>query len=169
MREVDQEDPAPARAVHEHAAHQRPDRQRGAGDRAPDAEREGALRALELVREQRQRRGEHRRRPDPLRGAREVEHEPAARRRAQGRADGERDQPGGEDGAAAAAVGERARRQQRRGERERVGVDDPLQLREARVQVGPDRRQRDVDDGHVEQQHRRGRRHDGERDPAHAL
>ena len=46
---------------------------------------------------------------------------------------------------------------------ERVGVDDPLQAREAGVEVGGDRRQRGVDHRDVEHQHRRGRADHGER------
>ncbi len=54
---------------------------------------------------------------------------------------------------AAVAVGEHARRQQQRGERQRVGVKRPLHVAEARVQPRLDRRLRHDDDGHVEQQH----------------
>ena len=62
-------------------------------------------------------------------------------------------------------VGERAGRQQQRGERQRVGVDDPLQVGEAGVQVALDVGQRDVHDRDVEQQHE-GRHADGDQRPA---
>ena len=54
-------------------------------------------------------------------------------------------------------VGERAAREQQRGERERVGVDHPLQVAEVGAEVALDRGQRDVHDRDVEQQHERRR------------
>ena len=74
------------------------------------------------------------------------------------------DQADDEDAPAADAVGERAGGQQQRGERQRVGVDHPLQVGEVRVQVALDRRQRDVHDRDVEQEHE-GRRADGDQRP----
>ena len=70
-----------------------------------------------------------------------------------------------EEEPAAVAVGERAGGQDQRCERERVGVDHPLQPGQARVQVALDVRQRDVDDRDVEQEHER-RRADGDERPA---
>ena len=67
-----------------------------------------------------------------------------------------------EQHAATEAVGERAGRQHDGGERERVGVDDPLQAGEAGVEVGGDVGERGVDDRDVEHEHRGGRTHDGE-------
>ena len=64
--------------------------------------------------------------------------------------------------AATDAVGERAGRQHDGGERERVGVDDPLQAGEAGVEVGGDVGERGVDDRDVEHEHRGGGAHDGE-------
>ena len=162
---VDQEDPAPAGAVDEQAADDGADGQRGAGDGAPHAEREAALATLELVREQGERGGEHGRRSDALGAARDVEGEPGARRAARCREQCEGEQAGGEDRSPADPVGERAGREQRRGEGEGVGVDHPLQLGEAGVEIVADDGEGDVDDGDVEQQHRRARRHDGEREP----
>ena len=46
-----------------------------------------------------------------------------------------RAKPDGEDPPAAEPVAERAEDEQERGERERVGVDDPLQVAEAGVEV----------------------------------
>ena len=66
-------------------------------------------------------------------------------------------------------VGHRAGRQQERRERECVGVDDPLEIGEARAEIALDRGQRDVDDRHVEQQHESRQAHRDERPPlAHA-
>ena len=72
-RDVDQEDPPPRQAGRQRPADDRTDRDRQAGDRAPDAERGAALAALERAAEQRQRGGEHRRAADPLRAAGQVE------------------------------------------------------------------------------------------------
>ena len=139
-REVDEEDRLPADAVGEHAADQRADRDRGAGDRAPHAERGAAVAALEGGGQQRQRGREHERAADALQRAREVEHQRRPGERAQRRGDGEDRDPDHEDPAAAEEVGERAAREQQRRERERVGVDHPLQVGEARVQRALDRR-----------------------------
>ena len=75
------------------------------------------------------------------------------------------DQPDREHQLAAQQVRQRPRRQQQRRERQRVGVDHPLDVREARVQVRGDLRQRDVHDRDVEQQHERRDAHDDQRPP----
>ena len=69
---------------------------------------------------------------------------------------------------AAEEVGERPGREHGRRERERVRVDDPLQLREARVEIALDVGQRDVHDRDVEQQHE-DRRADRDQRPPLAL
>src|SRR4051812_7431445 len=79
-REVDQEDPPPARAGDEQATRNRAGRQRQPGDRGPHADRPGALARLwERVRDDRERAGQQQRRADSLRDAGRDEH--AARRR----------------------------------------------------------------------------------------
>jgi hypothetical protein len=62
------------------------------------------------------------------------------------------------------AVGERARHEHQGGQRERVGVDHPLQVGEAGAKILADRRQRHVDDRDVEQKHE-GRHRDGDQGP----
>src|SRR6266508_1876080 len=62
-------------------------------------------------------------------------------------------QADGEHRTAAQPVRECAGRQQQAGERQRVSVDHPLQVGEARIQVGRDRRQRDIHDRDVHEQH----------------
>ena len=54
---------------------------------------------------------------------------------AQERGDAEDDDAGREDEPAPVAIGERAGGEDERGERDRVGVDDPLQPRQARVEL----------------------------------
>ena len=62
----------------EHAADQRPDRDRARRRRAPDAERRAPLAPVERLGEQRQRGGEHRRPADALQAAGEVQHRAAS-------------------------------------------------------------------------------------------
>ncbi len=108
--------------------------------------------AGELLGDQGQGDGEHDRAADALQGAGEVEEGRVGRERAEQRGEREDPQPDREDAAAAEAVGERAGGEHERGERERVGVDHPLQVGEAAAEVLLDRRQRRVDDGDVEQE-----------------
>ena len=80
-------------------------------------------------------------------------------RRAGGEAAGEaggaeHGQPGQQHALAAEPVGQAAARQQQRGEDEVVGIDDPLQVTEARPQVVLNRRQRDIHHGDIEEQHK---------------
>ena len=63
---------------------------------------------------------------------------------------------------AAVDVAQTAAGDQAGGERERVATDDPLERGRAGVQIGVDRRRRDVDDRSVEQVHALGREHERE-------
>ena len=76
------------------------------------------------------------------------------------------DNAAGEDALAPDPVGERPAGQDQRGERQRVGVDHPLQAREARVQVSLDARQRDLHDRHIHEQHERASADRDQRPPA---
>ena len=67
--------------------------------------------------------------------------------------------------AATEEVGERAGREHRRGERERVRVDHPLELSEARIEVALHVGQGDVDDRDVEEKHEDRRAHGDQRPP----
>ena len=82
---------------------------------------------------------------------------------AQHRGDGEPQHAEQEDLLAAEAVTERPAEQHERGEREQIAVDRPLQTRDVGVEVGADVRQRDIDDGAVEERHA-GREDRGEQD-----
>ena len=62
--------------------------------------------------------------------------------------------PADEEAAAAEAVGQRAGGEHDAGEREGVGVDDPLQTAQVRVQVARDVGERGVHHGDVEHEHR---------------
>src|SRR5204862_2841524 len=74
----------------------------------------------------------------------------------------EEDDPGDEDALAAEEVSERAGIQHHACEHERVGVHDPLQVGEGGVELLPDRRQGDVDDGDVQEEHENGDTDDDE-------
>ena len=167
-RHVDEEDRLPADPLGEHAADERADR--------PPPRRWWRPRARTRCRgrgpvgrgEQGERGGEHERAADALQRAREVERERRAGEPAQHRGDREDDEADHEHEPPADAVGERAARQQQRGERERVGVDHPLQVGEVGAEVALDRGQRDVHDRDVEQQHE-CRRADGDQGPPLAV
>jgi len=67
--------------------------------------------------------------------------------------------------APAVPVAERAAQQDQPGQRERVGVHDPLQLGDRSVQLLADRREGDVDDGSVQERHS-GAEHRRQQHPA---
>ena len=73
--------------------------------------------------------------------------------------------PDEEDPPTAEVVAQRPAEQDERRQRQRVGVDRPLQIAEARVELGADARQRDVDDGAVDH-HDPGAQHGGGEHPA---
>jgi hypothetical protein len=153
-RDIDGEDPAPRRIVDQQAAAEWPDHHRDAGPRRPRPDRRASLLGRERRGDDRQR-GRHEQRPrDPLQRARRDQQLGCRGERAHDRGDAEADQPGGEHLAAAEQVAERAADQQQRAERQQVGLDDPLLRREPGVEVVADRRERDVDDGPVDEHDR---------------
>ena len=164
-RDVDEEDPAPREVGRQRTADQRADRDRCAGRRAPDAERGSALAPLELLRQERQRGGEHDRAADPLARAREDQEERRGGRAAEHGGRGEEHDPADEDALAPEQVGERPRVEDEGRERQRVGVDHPLEVGEGRAEVAGDRRQRYVHDRDVEQEHEDRQADDDERPP----
>ena len=66
----------------------------------------------------------------------------------------------------AVEVAEAAAQEEEAAAGEQVGVDDPDQRRLAEAEVGADRRQRDVDDRHVEHDHEDAEADDAEGEPA---
>ena len=78
--------------------------------------------------------------PIPWSAPRDDQEERVVRDAAGGRGDREQDDPDHEEPPAAEEVGQRAGGQDARGERERVGVDDPLQVGERGVERLLDRR-----------------------------
>ena len=161
---VDEEDPAPTDAAGDGAPDQRPDGDGTADHGAVDAEGRPAIAPGERGGDQGQRGGEHDGAPDALHGTRQVEHERGGRQSADERGGREDDQPDGEDLAPPVDVADDARGEQEGGESQRVRVDDPLQVGEARVERLLNVGQRHVDDRDVEQEHER-RRADGDQGP----
>ncbi len=163
-RQVEQEDPAPRGGVDEPAAEERTD---GGGDTAeagPRADRPAALAGFERGLEDRQAARREQRRADSL-------DDPGGDQRVHVRGDRTGDRGRGEHSGAdeedpppPVPVAQGAAEEDQRGERQRVAVDDPLQVGERRIEVLGDTRQGEVDDGAVEQRHARTE-HRGEEHP----
>ena len=120
---------------------------------------------MELLRDDRERDGEHARAADPLRTARDDQPGRRLRCAAEGRGDGEEPDRNQEHPLAAEQVAERAGVEHRRRERKRVRVDDPLKIGEGGVQLLLDVGQRNVDYRDVEEQHEHRNTHDDEDAP----
>jgi hypothetical protein len=143
------------------SAEQRPDGHRQAGD-SPDAECDAMV--LPWKAEASSHR-EHDRPADSLNGARELEHQRADREAAQHRRAGEHHQANQPQQAAAVHVRQAARGQQERRQCQRIGINDPLQVGEARVQRLLDIWQGDIHDRDVQQQHEHAQAHRDQRPP----
>ena len=149
-RDVDQEDPLPARHVDEHAAHDGSQCQRDPGDRRPDPQRLGPKLRREQHREQRQRGGQHAGRRRAHQRPRGDHFTHGLRRGGQHGGDGEADEPHHEDAPPPEPIGEAAADEQEAGQRDEERVEHPLQLADAGVELVRHLRQRDVDDRHVD-------------------
>ena len=145
-----EEDPAPADVRRQRAPDERPDRYGRTDRRPPDAEGCATFTAVKLLRDDRERDGEHRGAADSLHTPRHDQPVRRLRRAAQGRCQREEGDPAEEDTLASSYVAERAGVEQRRREGKCIGVDHPLQIGEGGVQLLVDVRQRDVDYGDVE-------------------
>ena len=93
------------------------------------------------------------------------EHPGGGREPARQRGGREQAEPGEEDAAAAEEVARPAAQQQQAAERERVGVDDPLEAVDGEPEIGLDRGQGDVHDRDVEDDHELRDGEDGEDEP----
>src|SRR4051794_22576017 len=162
QHEADQEARPPRERLDEDAPDERSERDRGRHRRAPHADRPGALRTLELGRDQGQRGREQHRRAEALDAATGDQHRARAGERGDRAAGGEDGEAEEEQPFAPEPVAERAAREKEAREHERVAREHPLLARERQPEVARDRRQRDVRRGHVEQQQSRGRADDGQ-------
>ena len=169
-RHVDEEDPVPVDRLGEDPTRQQPDRTAGDGDERVDADR---LRLIPGLREHgHDHPQDHRGRqgaPDALDEARPDQHALALGHRAQQRRAGEHPEADQEDASLADQVADPSGEQQQAAERDQVGVDDPgeVVLREAQVVL--DRRQGDVHDRRVEDDHQHAHAEHVEREPPRAV
>ena len=153
-RHVDEQDPAPAQRLGEHAAEQRARRSAAGGDGAPDAQRAVALGPFgEGRRDDRQRGRRDDRAAEALQPAGRHEQAGARRQRAEQRGEREHGDADDEHPLAPEQVARAAAEHQEPGEGHRVRAHHPLQVVLGEVQRGADGRQRDVHDRHVEDHH----------------
>ena len=125
----------------------------GGADRAPDRERGRALRTVVGRGDGGQRRGKQERGAEALRGARGHEHRRRGREPAGERGRGEREQAGEKHATAAEHVGGAAAEQHQPAGEQDVGGDDPRQIARREPERLGDRRERDVHDRDVENDH----------------
>ena len=153
-RDVDEEDPGPAQVRRQHAAEEDADCRAASGCTAVDAERDVAVAALAERRHQERERGRgEQRATEALQGAEGDERGLRPGESAEERARREHGEARDEEAAPAEQVAEPAAEEQRATEEDRIRGDDPLQARLRKAEVGLDRRQRDVHDGDVEDDH----------------
>ena len=169
-RQVDEEDPVPVDRLGQRAAGQQPDRGAGRRDEAVDPDR---LRLLARLGEHRddhpEDHGRGERAAGALHEARRDQHLLALGQPAQQRGDGEDREADHEDALAADQVADAPGEQQQAAERDQVGVDHPGEAALGEAEVVLDRRQRDVHDRRVEDDHQHPDAQHDERDPPGAL
>ena len=153
-RNVDEEDPGPAQVRREQPAEQDAGGGAAPRGRAVDPEREIPFPAFREGRhQQRERRRSEQRAAETLQRAERDQRSLRPREAAQERADREQRQAGDEHPPAPEEVGEPSAEEQGAAEHDRVGGDHPLQARLGETEVRLDRRQRDVHNRHVEDDH----------------
>jgi hypothetical protein len=160
----------PVDALGEEAAEQQADRRARRGDEAVDADR---LRLLARLGEHRHDHSEDHCRGERSAGAldeaRGDQHTLALGQAAEQRGGREDGEAGQEDAAAAEQVTEAAGQQQQAAEADQVGVHNPGEVRLGEAEVVLDRRQGDVHDRRVEDDHQPAYAEDVEGDPAGAV
>ena len=163
--DVHQEHGPPAQPD-EDAAEDGPERHADADDGAPDPDRLRPLaRILEGVADDRHRHRVEHRAGGALKHA-EGDQPADPRREAAGqRRGGEQREAELEHAGAAEAIRGRAAQHEQAREHHRVGGGRPLQRRDRRAEVAPDRRQRDVDDRHVHPHDQQAHAADREHEP----
>ena len=154
-RQVDQEDPAPARVVDQRTADERADRRRDPAQPGPRADRRCPVLGRERALDHCQASGGEQGAADPLQHPGRDQDLGVGRQSAERGGRGEPDHPDHEDPPPAEAVPERATEQDQARQRQQIAVRHPLELGEGRLEVLADRPQRDVDDRPVEERHPR--------------
>ena len=169
-RDVDEEDPFPGEEVGEDAAEEHAGRRSEAADRSPGAQRDVPLTPfLEGPDEDRQGGGRDGRGAETLQCAEGNERLVAPREAAQERTKGEDDRAHQEDAPAAEEVGRTPSEQQESAEDQGVGTDHPLEVLLREPEVDLDRRQRDIHDRDVEDDHELHREDQRECEPFLAI
>jgi hypothetical protein len=158
-RQVDQEDAPPADAGGDDPSENRSEPGGHPSDRTPDSEGHPPLLAVEALSQKSQRGGEQDRPADALGTAGQDQHDRRLGYPAEQRPEGEDDETDAEQQSVPVTVGERTGGQKHRRQGQGIGVDDPLQVAETRVQTGLDGRQGDDHDRDVQQQHECGGAH----------
>jgi hypothetical protein len=143
----------------------RSDGARDGRQRGPHADGAAAFLRREGGAEHREARGHEQRGPNSLHGPRGDEGNRTGRESATERSDGERRRADGEESLPAEAVSERASDENQRGEKQRVGLHDPLGAGNADAQVLLEHRQRHAHDGPVDERHARAEDGRGENPP----
>ena len=166
-RDVHEEDPVPVERLRQHAAREQAHRAPGRRDEAVDADR---LRAVARLGEHRHDDAEdHRRRhraADSLEEPRADEQLLALRDSAQQGGAGEDAEAGEEDRPAPDQVAEPAGQQQEAAEGDQVRVDHPGEAGVREAEIVLNRREGDVHDGRVEDDHQHAHAEDVEGEPA---
>jgi hypothetical protein len=163
---VDEEDPRPGEVLRQRAAEDEADRRAADRDCRPHGKRAGTLGALlEGGRDDRERGGRDQRGAEALQRPRPDQHALAAGEPIEERGAGEDDEADQEKALAAQQVAKAAAEEQEAAEDEGVGVDDPLQTAVGEVEVRLDRRQGDVHDRRVEDDHELRQADEDEDDP----
>ena len=167
---VHEEHPAPVEPLGEHAARQQADGATTRGDGGEDAERPVPLRAFgERRGDEGQRGGRRDRATDALQGARGQQLPGLLGESAEQRGEGEEQDAGHEDPAAAEDVTGTAAEQQQAAEGEGVRADDPGEVGRGELERVLNVRERDVHNRRVEYHHELAGRDDGEGDAGAAL
>jgi len=165
-RNVDEEDPGPRERVGEDPAEEQADGAAADRDRRPHAHRFGPLRAFSEGRGHDREGGRrHERRAEALDSACDDQPGLALCEAADQRRDRKDDDAEEEHALAPDQVARAATEQEESAEEQRVGVDDPLQVRIGHVEVVLDRRQSDVHDRRVEDDHELREADEDENDP----
>ena len=141
----------------EPAAEHRTDSGRDRGEARPRADRFTAFLFIEGRADQRQAAGHKQRASDSLKRACGDQLFDIRRQATRCGSNGEDDDTDIENLSATVSITERATYQQQRGKKKRVGLDDPLNTDRRGVQIGLQKRQRDVDDGTVDKRHAGGK------------
>ena len=169
QRDVDQERPAPRQVGCQQAAEERPDGRHPADRRAPYRERDRPLSSAEQALTVDSVAGRIIAPPMPCRKLPKIRDAAARAVAATRLASHEPDRPTRNSAPAADHVSDAPERDQQRREHQRVDRVRPLGGRRRGVQVADDRRDRDVDDRRVDDDHRHAERDERHRQPAAAV